>query len=183
MDKFKGSWFVMVIAAVFGGIGWLSKDLNMNGVTGAPEPATLGGLTIVGALGLAWTVFSKWKTGGGKADGNLTEKEWDDLVGTLVERLAPQLAPLVDKVAPIVVPAINATVGPTATKLIDDLSKWFGDPTPDANETVLYHKMLDLLTKAVPSSAEGGLDAAAKLREALHALSRPGDHPEAVAVA
>lgn len=167
MKNSLNNWWAAGLAAVFGGIGWLAKDINLNGVSGAQEPAALGGLTIVGVLGLAWTIFSRWKSAGGKLDGKMSPEEFKALADSLLERLAPQLVPIVDKIAPTASTAINQIVGPSATKLIDELSKWFGDSTPDPNESVLNHKLLDILAEAVKGN-EAGAAAAATLRAALH---------------
>lgn len=147
-------WWTVGLAAVFSGIGWFAKDININGVSGAPEPAALGGLTIAGVLGLAWTVFSRWKTAGGKFDGKMDPEEFKALADALLERIAPQLVPLADKLAPAASNAINQVVGPTATKLIEDLSSWFVDKTPDPNEHVLNFKVLELLQDSLKGSPD-----------------------------
>ena len=149
MKNVLNNWWVAVIAAIFGGMGWLAKDLNINGVTGAPEPAMLGGLTIAGVLGLVWTIFSKWQAGGGKLDGTVTKKEFEDAVGAALEKLAPGLVPYVDKISGPASVAINKTIGPTATSLINNLLGWFQDKTPDPDEPALNFTVLHMLEDAV----------------------------------
>ncbi len=154
MKNSLNNWWAAGLAAVFGGIGWLAKDINVHGVSGAQEPAALGGLAIVGVLGLAWTIFSRWKNAGGKLDGKITPEEFKVLADSLLERIAPQLIPTADKVGPTAVKVINSVVGPTATKLIEDLSSWFVDKTPDPNEHVLNFKVLELLQDSLKENPD-----------------------------
>lgn len=145
MKALLNNWWMALIAAVFGGIGWFAKDVNLNGVTGPGEPMALGGLTIGGTLGLLYLMFSKWQAAGGKLDGRVTDQEFDAVTDPLMERFAPGLKPTVDRFQGVIVPAINKVISPTATKLIDDISHWFVDKTPDPNEAVLNFKLLEVL--------------------------------------
>ena len=145
-------------------VGWLGKDLQVNGVSGLAEPMMVGGLGVSGVIMLVWKMWTAWKLGGGKLDGVLTVKEITDPADVMLEKIAPQLKGVVDKLAQPISDLVNAFLNhqdastreaiaipkvPTAATLIDLLSKWDNDPTKDAVDSPLYHQMLDMLTRVV----------------------------------
>lgn len=172
MKGIFNNWWMALLAAMFGGIGWFAKDVNVNGVTGAGEPMALGGLTIGGVGALLFLMFSRWQAVGGKFDGKITNQEFDAITDTILERVAPGLKPLVDKAQPLLVPAINSVVSPTATKLIEDLSNWFVDKTPDPNEHVLNFKVLELLQDSLKDKPDA-VAAIATLRAIVATVPSP----------
>lgn len=150
--------FIMLI------VGWLGKDLQVNGVSGMAEPMLVGGFGVSGIIMLGWKMWTAWKLGGGKADGKLTPKEITDPADVLLDKIAPQLKGVVDQLAQPISDLVNAFLNnqdattreavaipkvPTAATLIDLLSKWDNDPTKDAVDSPLYHQMLDMLTRVV----------------------------------
>lgn len=168
------TWLMPLLAFLFGGAGWLAKDLQLNGVSGAMEPVSLGGFTVTGIGLLLFSIFRNWQSGGGKFDGKLSQKEFESIVKTLTDKFAPAMSQFVDEAGAVVVPLVNKVVEPKlpvippkATGLIDALSQWFSDKTPDPNEPVLNSKLLDILSDAVKDHPDGS-KAAETLRAALH---------------
>lgn len=169
--------FIMLI------VGWLGKDLQVNGVSGMAEPMLVGGFGVSGIIMLGWKMWTAWKLGGGKADGKLTPKEITDPADVLLDKIAPQLKGVVDQLAQPISDLVNAFLNhqnsttreeipavPTAATLIDLLSQWDTDPTKDAVDSPLYHQMLDMITRVV--SAKIPLpnqdNPAEELRKLLH---------------
>lgn len=148
MKAILENWWMALLAAMFSGIGWFAKDINLNGVSGATEPMTLGGLTIGGVCALLWMAMNKWQAAGGKLDGKLTPEEFKALAETITAKLAPQLTPLVDKLAVPASNTINSIIGPNAANLIQSLLSWFQDKTPDPNEQALNFTVLHMLEDA-----------------------------------
>lgn len=164
--KFSQALIPGLASAASGVIGWL---LHAGTIDGTTQGTTVGlsSATLIAGMALFSQVRKAWTEAGGKLDGKLTETEFDAVAGTLVEHYAPGFRKLVNPAAPIVVPAVNALIAPKATALIDQLSAWFGDKTPDPNESVLNAKLLDILSDAVKNDPEGSA-AAATLRNRLH---------------
>lgn len=159
-----------LIALLFSSVGWFAQDIHQNGVSSAAGPLMLGGLSVSGIWMLVTAMAANYKKAGGKIDGKLTADELSAIAKTLTDQFAPQLSPFVNNAAKLTAPAINKAIPPSAVELIDSLSKWFTDATPDANESVLNHKLLDVLSVAVADDDEGRA-AAATLRSRLHEVS------------
>lgn len=169
-------------------VGWLGKDLQINGVSGAAEPIMVGGLGAAGVGLLVWKMYMAWKLGGGKLDGIVTPKEIKDPADVLLDKVAPQLKEIVNQLAEPISNLVNtflshstptitvsesapiSSVPPTAATLIDLLSKWDNDPTKDAVDSPLYHQMLDMLTRVVSTkiALPNQENPAEQLRKLLH---------------
>lgn len=162
-----------------GVIGWLLHAGTIDGTT-LGTTVGLSSATLVAGMALFSQISKAWTTAGGKLDGKLTSEEFSAVAGVLADSYAPQLRPLVDAGGKLIVPAVNALIAPKATALIDQLSAWFGDKTPDPNEPVLNAKLLDILSDAVKNDPEGSA-AAATLRNRLHDVLFPKPVP-AIAV-
>lgn len=158
-------------AVLFGLVGWFGKDIQINGVNTPVEPMLVGGLSIGGIWMLLTAMMTNYRKAGGVLDGKLTPNELSSILKTLADQFAPALSPYVDGAAKVAAPVVNKLVAPTAVELIDSISRWFTDKTPDANEQTLNHKLLDILSEAVKSDAEGAA-AAATLRARMHDVSQ-----------
>ncbi len=160
---------VLIPALVFTS-GYLTNEIQLEGVSGATEPVTLGGVTIAGILGIVWSIYQSWSNAGGKLDGKLTNEEVASIIKGILGGLGGGLLPSLNEGNGVPSSLLPATNTPTALNLIRDLAAFIDDPTPDLNEGVLNNKLLDILTAAVQAD-DDGLKAAETLRARLHALS------------